>query len=473
MDKLKELKAAHQQCVDQMQAMLDKEGDLTAKDQTTFDELQAQAESLVTKIANQEALLAQQQRVAVIQAAPEPSMGRQAPAGSVVLDNPIGAVGNPPAAQPVIVPARCRRWSGRLNSFHGPDADVRAYTAGMFLAATLCNAPQAKQFCRDHGIALEITNLHQEGVNTQGGYLVYPEFENDIIRLVEDFGLARRKLRKSPMASDVKNRPRRTGGLTAYFVGEGSSITESTGTWDNVKLVAKKLAAITTASNELVSDAIIAIADEITREIALAFATKEDLCAFQGDGTSTYGGITGITQQLADINGVDDGGGLILGSGNLFSEIVHLNFNRAIAALPNYPGIQPEWYISKPAWAATMQALMDAAAGNTLQMLAETGPQPLFKGYPVNWTSGTSVMPVADANSQIFCLFGDLRMAADFGDRAGMTIAISTEAYVGSTSMFDTDSFAIRGVERFDINAHDCGSATVAGPVIGIISAAS
>ena len=466
MDKRKKLQAQAAETRSKMQAMIDDNDTFTDEQQETFDSMKDSIAAIDQSLKNLDSMELVEAKEEAIASREMPSMGVPFKKND---ESPTAPIGN----KPVIIPVNARRWAGRLHSFVGADADVQAYKAGMFLAATLCKNQRAAQFCKDHGIGISWENLHQEGVDTQGGYLVFPEFEANVIRLVEEYGLVRRSMRISPMTSDVKNRPRRTGGLTAYFVGEGSQITESTGTWDNVKLVAKKLAAITVVTNELSSDAVISIADEIVREIALALATTEDLAGFIGDGTSTYGGITGIVQRLSDLNGVDDGGGLVLASGNLFSEFTNGDFNTMIGRLPQYAGIRPEWYISKPAWAATMQRLNDAAGGNTMFDLAGPQPRAMYKGYPVNWTTGSTMLPVADANSQIVALFGDMRMAADFGDRAGMAIATSSEATVGSTSMFDTDSFAIRGIERFDINVHDVGTATAAGPVIGLISAAS
>jgi hypothetical protein len=46
------------------------------------------------------------------------------------------------------------------------------------------------------------------------------------------------------MGRDTLNWPRRTGGVTAYFVAETRAPTESQAAWDNVNLTAKKLAAL-------------------------------------------------------------------------------------------------------------------------------------------------------------------------------------------------------------------------------------
>lgn len=476
MDKLKKLKASYQKCVDDMKALLDGSDEFTDEQQAKFDELKAKAESLKTQIANHEQVIKEEAEAARMVDS-VPALERQVKPDSNIITDPTAS---PIKSKPFEVPAQAKRWSTNLKSFTGPDADVKAYRAGMWLAATLLGSSAARRFCKDYGIPIskvdfgqmQLEALHQEGVNTSGGYLVPDEYERTIIRLVEEYGLVRRKMKRVPMLGDTKIQPRRTGGLTAYFVGEGASITESTGSWDSVKLVTRKLAAITTASNELLSDAIVSIADEITREISLAFATKEDICGFQGDGTSTYGGIVGVVTKLSTINGVDDGGGLSLGSNNTYAEVVDTELTKMIGMIPNYPGIRPEWYCSKPFWAQVMLRLTRAVGGATMSEFEEAR-RPMYAGYPVNWTSGTTAMPVTVANSQISCLFGDLSMAAHFGDRAGIALATSTDAYVGSTSVFDTDAFAIRGVERFDINVHDAGTSSAAGPIVGFIQAAA
>jgi HK97 family phage major capsid protein len=67
----------------------------------------------------------------------------------------------------------------------------------------------------------------------------------------------------------------------------------------------------------------------------------------------------------------------------------------------------------------------------------------------------------------VYCTFGDHTKAATFGDRRGINVAFSAERY------FDTDEIAVRGTERFDFVAHDLGTATVAGPVVGLMSSSS
>jgi HK97 family phage major capsid protein len=60
-------------------------------------------------------------------------------------------------------------------------------------------------------------------------------------------------------------------------------------------------------------------------------------------------------------------------------------------------------------------------------------------------------------------LFGDLAKAAAMGERRQVTIKRSDERY------FDQDQIGLLGTERVDINNHDLGDNTTAGPMVGLV----
>ncbi len=363
-----------------------------------------------------------------------------------------------------VLPANVKRW-GRLENFSGPDADLRAYRCGMWCLGA-AGQQRAADWCKEQGLELR---LHQENVNTLGGYLVPDEFDNDLIDLRERYGVFRKFARMVPMASDTKSRRRKTGGLTAYFVGEGEDGTESTAAGDLVQLVAKKLMVLSTYTNELNEDAVLNIGDDLAGEIGLAFATKEDACGFNGDGTSAYGGIVGVRSAIEAVSGtaacIEAGAS---GTAASWAGVILADFHSMIGKLPEYaetPGVG--WFCSKLFFANVMQKLMYAAGGNTVENIANETKR-TFMGYPVNVCQA---MPKTATAAEIVCLFGDLRLAADFGDRRQSTIAFSFDATVDSVNVFETDEVAIRGTERFDINVHSVGSSSVAGPVTALLTA--
>ena len=459
---LEALKALRATKVAEMESLINAskadERELTDEEQTQFDALNAECGKLANQISVEETMAKRKAEVA--RSVKLPVLDRIVPPQKPADISPEGKIQ---------IPATVKKW-GQLKSFKGPDADIQAFTAGQFYRA-LYGSQNAQRWCSEHGVMLRLdAAAHQEDVNTRGGYLVYDELDNAIIDLRLQYGVFERNARRVAMTSDVKNRPRRTGGLAAYWVGESTAVTESNKTWDKVQLIAKKLGVIARISNELSEDAIINVADDLTREISAAFAQEIDEAGFIGTGASTYGGIYGLSPLLSATNGVDEGGGMILAAGNLFSEATLGDLSRMIGKLPNYAIGNAKWYCSQAVWGSVLLRLATAVGGATVTEVVNGVSARSFLGFPVELTE---VLPTADGNSQIFMLFGDLSLSSDFGDRRSTTVKFSDSAYVGSTSVFEQDETAVIGTIRCDINNHDIGTSTAAGPVVCLISAAS
>lgn len=345
------------------------------------------------------------------------------------------------------------------------------WLAGYVLTTNPGQNPAAK-WCQENGVEIKV---QQEATSQDGGVLVPVEFERTLIDLRETYGSFRPNAKNEPMASETKLIPRRTGGLTAYFVGEGAAGTQSSKTWDNVQLVAKKLMVLVTYSTEVAEDAIINLADDLAGEIAYAFATKEDACGFLGDGTSTYGSIVGVIPKLLGLSGtIANIAGVrvqaTISTGTFASAILG-DFEAVIGKLPKYADTpKVKWYMHKTFYHSVAGTLMVAAGGNAISDLQGGARQQMFLGYPVEFAQ---TMPSVWVANQIFALFGDLSLAASFGDRRSTTLF--TDPY----SLAASDQVQIRGTERFDVVVHDVGnaSATAAlrqpGPIVAFASAAS
>jgi len=347
----------------------------------------------------------------------------------------------------VKVPATAKRH-GSVKHFKGPDAEANAYTAGRFLMAAINKHEPSKMWLKDHGIQM----AGSSDDNGKGGYLVPEVLENAMVDLKEEYGQFRQYARNWPMSSDVSLIPRRVSGFTTYFVGQNDTITASDAAMDQVRLEAKKLAAMTQFSSELNEDAIIAVADFYAREFAYALAVKEDQCGFLGDGTSTYGGIVGLDGALlagsiATATAITTAAGLTIG-----------NFEAVVAKLPRFPGIQPRWYMHNSIFHTTAGRLQFAAGGNAVMDIA--GARPLqFMGYEVVLVNA---MPSTAATGVKVAYFGDLSMAATMGTRRGVTLRADESIY------FAQDALALRVTERFDISIHERGTASVAGPIVAL-----
>lgn len=401
--------------------------------------------------------------------------------GSVALTENTGFTYQAPRVPSGLTPARARRRVQNFKDTRELSGAEQAYQFGRFVLASVANHAPSQRFCREHGIDLisdldpTVNLASSEGVNTDGGFLVPEQFSQTLIDLREQFGVFAMYARREPMATDTKMIPRRTGGITAYFVDEGGTITDSTPTYDRVRLTAKKLAALTYISSEVDEDSVISMGDRAVEEIAYAFATTEDDCGFNGDGTSTYGGMVGVRTAFTNLSGtIANIAGLQVASGNAYSEITLNDFHFTKAKLPAYAlargGADVAWYCSKAFWESVMERLLLAAGGVTMAEVATGAVVPRFLGYPVRIAQK---MPQVEGNSQVCCLFGWLAGGVAYGLRRADTIAASAHY------RFNTDQLAIRGTTRFHVLCHDVGNASataasrVAGPIVGLITAAS
>jgi HK97 family phage major capsid protein len=363
-----------------------------------------------------------------------------------------------PAQKSERIPAKAKAFRSKV--FTGTDADYKAYGFGQWLSHRLTGNKAASKWLAKEGIIKALGESSQ----TAGGSLVPDEFSNDIIRLVETFGMFRQHARVMPMTRETLTIPRVVSEGAATWVGENTDLTEADDVYNNVDLVAKKLGRITRIANELLEDAAISVADLVAQSMAQKFAEAEDDAAFNGTGTSTYGGAFGLTEKIKDGN--HTASIHQPASGTLaFGDLTLAMYHQVEGILPEYARPGAKWYVSSHGFATSMSRLAIAQGGVT-RMETEQGSQRAFLGYPVVIVQ-KMYGSASDLASEVAVLFGDLSMAATLGDRASIEIATSAERY------FESDQTAIRAIERVSINVHDLGDTSDAGPIVGLQFAAS
>lgn len=314
---------------------------------------------------------------------------------------------------------------------------------------------------------------HTEGNNALGGYLVPSELSNYIVNLQEQYGVARRLFRIEPMGSDTKEFIRMNHGVTASWGGEQTAFTTSTSTFDRISLTARKLWGYAATTLELEEDAIVSVGDYLANEFARQMEYKLDDACFNGDGTSTYGGITGVREKIKGLSGtIANIAGLVVGTGNAYSELTVTDFVKVKGKLPTYArNNRTAWLMHKDFHAQVVERLlMNSPGGLTATEVINGVPRDRFLGYPV---VVSEVMPSTEANSQVCALLGDFSLGAVIGQRRGIGVARDTS--LG----FASDTVYYKATQRVDAVVHDVGNASataasrVAGPIVGLITAAS
>ena len=350
-----------------------------------------------------------------------------------------------------------------LKAFNdSPEAVDAAYRCGRWIAATVFKRDADIRWCREHGVEARALN---EGTNSAGGALVPEEFANRVIRLVETYGTFPPAAENVSMSRDTMVIPKRLTGTTAYFVGEGSSVTESEPTYGNVSLVARKLAVGCRMSSEVVEDTqgVVSLADAVAQEFGTSLAYKIDLCGWLGDGTQgTYGGIQGIVSKINDGTHTASVVGAI--AGNTSFETLDLeDFLAVIGKLPIYARQGAAWYVSPAGYAASIARLKYAAGGNTGSDLG-AGVTDTWLGYPVRMVHVMNSTLGADSN-KVKVLFGNMGLSSIYARRRDFSVRLFDQVYA------TTDQLLLQGTMRFDINHHSLGSTSEAGPVIALKTA--
>ena len=298
-----------------------------------------------------------------------------------------------------------------------------------------------------------------------GGYLVPDDIANRIIQKLGQYGVFRKNTTVLQLNTASTIVPRITTDLVVYVPGEGAAITASDVSFDAVTLIPKKWACLAAFSTELAEDAVTGIGEIIGMSIVRSMAKREDEAAFLGDGTSQYFNEVGICGALRAVDAaIANIKGLIVGSGNAYSELTLTDFRKVVAILPEDADAGAKWYMSKKFYNNVVWPLAEAAGiANLLDILSDRKERFLF-GYPVEFIS---CMPSVEDNSQICAILGDLQLGSYLGERRYLTIEQSREAF------FTSDQIGIKGTQRIDVNVFGVGDTTEAGSIVGLITAAA
>ena len=340
----------------------------------------------------------------------------------------------------------------RARAFKGPEAKLKAERVGMWFKA-LTGQDAAKAWCVEHDVGL--TKAVSESMNSVGGFLAPLDFDAAIISVRETVGAFRAGTEIRPTSSDGQVRPRRIGGVTANFVGEGQPFPESSLQLDAVGTTQKKLGILARASSELFEDSAPDLGEFLASEIGYAFAAVEDDCGFNGDGTSTYYGISGLGTKLVGTKSA-----IAAGSGhNTFltldaTDVANLMAGVLATAIPG-----AAWYTSATGYAQTICRLAATGGGLAATIRADGTISANYLGFPVLFSGKLPDVSTSLATKPML-FFGNLAMSSVLVERQAQTI-IS----ISRDRALDTDQILVRGTQREDIIVHTVGDATTRGPI--------
>lgn len=352
---------------------------------------------------------------------------------------------------PKAQPAQARRHR-KLKAFN--DAQD-AYNCGLWLKGMLGDKESA-QAAKEKGIYAAQTG----STDSAGGYTVPDTWSDAIINVFETSGVAPMVCRSISMPSDVLNVPKRVSGQTVYYPAQAAAITASDKTYGTIALSAVKRAVLTQVANELIADSLIDVVDDVAMEAGHQLALQADEEFIVGDGSGSYGSVTGLVDSCGAAGTHGTGSG-----DTAFTDITlsDLHTVQSLVAEKFWDESRMCWIMRRSTWESVVRPLLYAAGGNTVDSLTG-GSRPMLMGYPVYFTDK---MP-ASAVSTFGAFFGNFYEAALMGVRQNVEIATSMDYG------FNLDALSLRVLTRYDLNVHESpGSGSSYGAYAGIQTAAS
>jgi HK97 family phage major capsid protein len=299
---------------------------------------------------------------------------------------------------------------------------------------------------------LDICKKTLVGFNNQlGGALVPQEFAPQLIWLTEQYGASKQLANVVPMSSESKAYPRKTGIASMVPISENGTISVSDNNYGNVTLTAKKYGVLFKVTNELFTDSAVNVADDLARSIAEAEAIAIDQAYFLGDGSSTYANQVGLAGALPTAAYI---------TAATWASITKDHFALLMGAVENVNAARLKFACTRQFFVQVMMRL-DKATSQFKDITSGNLGGGTFMGYPVQFAQ---VMPITSASASRVCYFGDFTGGSMIGDRQDLTIATSEQF------LFNTNSVAVRGVARFNVNIHGDGRGSTVGPIAALVT---
>jgi HK97 family phage major capsid protein len=176
----------------------------------------------------------------------------------------------------------------------------------------------------------ELRNALSERVPSGGGFLIPEVLRSEVLQMVLEQSVVRKRARVVPMDSlrvpfptidETSHVSSVFGGIAAYWTEEAAAMTVSTPAFGRTVLEAKKLTVYTEVPNELLADAAV-LTDWMMSQLPAAMAWYEDNAFINGSGTGQPQGF--LNAPCAIVTGGGTSGARAGGAGTAvqFSDIV-------------------------------------------------------------------------------------------------------------------------------------------------------
>lgn len=259
-----------------------------------------------------------------------------------------------------------------------------------------------------------VSNVLQEGVDADGGYLVPEEYDTRLIDGLKEENIIR-KLGHTITTSGERKINIAATKPAAAWIDEGEALTFSDATFSQINLDAHKLHVAVKVTEELLYDNAFQLENYIIEEFYKALGNAEEDAFINGNGTGKPLGI------LAASGGAEVGVTTASATAITADEVINLVYSL------KRPYRKNAVFILNDQTIAALRKLKDGNGAYMWQAALIAGEPDKLLGYPV-YTS--AYMPTIEAGAKTI-IFGDLSYY-NIGDRGSRSFAELRELFAGN-----------------------------------------
>jgi len=312
------------------------------------------------------------------------------------------------------------------------------------LAAIFVLSAEAQGKLHDHrqrenllGAACDFLGVQQRAALTTSDIPMPIVYAQEVVELVWQFGQFRRYATVYPLGGLTTKLPKLSTTPAFGVINQSASVGEKSPQIAFVTFTAFKSGGIVRIPSEIDSDSVVQLGQFLARYIAREMARWEDSVGYLGDGTGTYGNVSGIGKKADTL-----GNKVQLATGKTKPGDIAIGDLRTLRGKVDAAALAMGAYYMHPTMENFLAGLNNSTNLTPYVPNGQNGPT--FDGFPVRWIG---VMPIFDTSAhtnQYQVYFGD-HSYWYFGERTGLDIQQSRDVY------FATDEVGIRALERFDI----------------------
>ena len=312
------------------------------------------------------------------------------------------------------------------------------------LAAARGDAQLASKIAIERGFGEEVAMSLNTLSSSAGGVLVPENLSSEVIELLRPKSVVRKLgARTLPFDNGNVTIPRLKGGAIVGYIGADSDMPATEQTFDDLKLSAKKMAALVPIANDLIKYAGVNpnVDQIVVGDLTAAIGAREDKAFIRDDGSANTPKGLRFWALASNVLKASDGSTL---------QKIETDLGKAILALENADAnlTQPGW-IMAPRTFRFLEGLRDGNGNKVYPELANG----MLKGYPVGKTTQVPInLGEAGKESEIyFTDFGDVFI----GEEETLEIDYSKEATYKDgdgnvISAFQRDQTLIRVIAKND-----------------------